>query len=114
MDDDDRCAPLRAFLERKPTDRFARYALALELAKLDRTDEALAELETLLAQHPTSGAGHYQRGQLLREAGRPEEARQAWEAGIAALAGVKDADARRSRAEITAALDALDDEDDDE
>jgi tetratricopeptide (TPR) repeat protein len=111
MDPDDRTAPLRAFLASKPTDRFARYALALELAKLGRRDEALAELDTLLAHHPTSGAGHYQRGLLLREVGRHPEARAAWEAGILALRGAADSEARRSLREIERELDALDDED---
>jgi Flp pilus assembly protein TadD len=113
MADDDRCAPLRAFLERKPADRFARYALAMELAKLDRLDEALAELETLLTQHPTSGAGHYQRGLLLEQAGRRAEARVAWQAGLDALAGLRDPEARRSYAEIRGALDQVGDDDDD-
>ncbi|MEZ4237383.1 MAG: tetratricopeptide repeat protein [Myxococcota bacterium] len=108
---DDRCAPLRAHLAAKPTDRFARYALALELAKLGRPDEALAELDTLLQHHPQSGAGHYQRGLILQAAGRREAAREAWEAGLAALSGVRDPEARRSHREIELALDALEDAD---
>lgn len=108
--DPDRIAPLRAFLDRKPADRFARYALALELAKVDRVDEALEELHTLLRDHPHSGAGHFQLGSLLRGAGRLGEAKSAWEAGLAALTGATDAEARRSVVEIRNALDALDDE----
>ena len=106
----DRIDNLRSFLAGRPDDRFARYSLALELHKAGKVEEALREMRELLRRHPTSGAGHYQHGQILLAAGRAEEARQAWTAGLAALQGVADAEARRSLGEIQAALDALDSE----
>ncbi len=105
-------AQLEAWLQQKPTDRFALYSLALQLKQAGRLVEAKARFEALLEAHPGSGAGHYQHGLLLSEQGRREEAKAAWEAGLAALSGLRDPDARRSRSEIQAALDALEDEDD--
>jgi tetratricopeptide (TPR) repeat protein len=97
----------RDWLAKKPDDRFARYGLALELKKAGRADEALIELRELLRRHPRSGAGHYQHGLLLQDLERTGEAREAWEAGLVALAGVDDPEARRSLREIEGALDAL-------
>ena len=101
---------LEAFLVTKPTDRFALYSLALELKRAGRLDEAQARFATLLEAHPASGAGHYQHGLLHAEQGQVERARTAWEAGLDALAGLTDPDARRSRSEIQGALDDLEDD----
>ena len=43
----DRIAFFREHLEKAPTDRFARYSLALELKKAGQLDAAEAELRTL-------------------------------------------------------------------
>ena len=103
----DRIALYRDYLQKKPTDRFAMYSLAFELKKAGRVAEAEAAFRALLAQHPDSGAGHLQLGTLLEEDGRDDEAQAAWEAGLAALQGLTDADALRSRGEIQTALDLL-------
>lgn len=97
----------RDWLAKKPDDRFARYSLALALKKAGEPDQALAELRELLRRHPQSGAGHYQHGLLLLELERRDEARAAWEEGLAALAGTTDPEAQRSLREIEGALDAL-------
>lgn len=103
----DRIETFRRWLVDKPGDRFAMYALALELKKAGRADEAVEAFEALLAAHPTSGAGHYQLGELFRELGDDERAAAAWRRGLEALRGAQDPEARRSRAEIQAALDLL-------
>jgi tetratricopeptide (TPR) repeat protein len=103
----DRVAYFEEHLSRRPDDRFARYSLALELKKAGRTDEAVAAFAELLRRHPHSGAGHYQLGLLWQERGDDDRAREAWEAGLAALAGVTDTEARRSVREIEGALAAL-------
>lgn len=105
----DRIGNLRSFLAGRPDDRFARYSLAIELHKAGQIEEALAEMAELLRRHPTSGAGHYQHGQILLAAGRPAEAREAWAAGLKLLDGARaDPEARRSIGEIERALDTLD------
>lgn len=103
----DRIEAFRALLDKKPDDRFALYSLAFELKKAGRADEALTAFAELLRRHPTSGAGHLQRGMLLQDLGREDDARRAWEEGLAALEGCDDAEARRSVGEIEAALDTL-------
>ena len=104
----DKIALFRDYLEKKPRDRFAMYSLAFELKQAGRSDEAEAAFRELLEAHPTSGAGHYQYGLLFAELDREDEARAAWEDGLQALAGVDDAEARRSIGEIEGALDDLD------
>jgi predicted Zn-dependent protease len=103
----DALTTFRDWLAKKPDDRFARYGLALELKKAGRPDEALAELRELLRRHPRSGAGHYQHGLLLLELDRVDDARAAWEAGLAALEGVSEPEAQRSAREIETALATL-------
>ena len=98
---------LRNYLEAKPTDRFALYSLALEHRKAGNVADAEAAFALLLAQHPQSGAGHYQLGLLYRDNGDFAQARVAWERGLAQLSTASDAEAARSRGEITRELDAL-------
>jgi predicted Zn-dependent protease len=108
----DRIATLRAWLADKPGDRFATYAHALELERSGDRTEAEALLRRLVAEHPASGAGHFRLGQLLAAAGRDDEALAAWRAGLEALAGRDEPDARRSVAEITRAIASHGDRDD--
>ena len=105
----DRIAFFRDHLADAPTDRFARYSLALELKKAGDPVEAEAQLRILLEHHPHSGAGHLQLGQLLEEQERLEDAQQAYEAGLEALAGLRDAEARKARSELQQAVDAVED-----
>jgi tetratricopeptide (TPR) repeat protein len=100
----DRIRTLRAWLDTRPGDRFALYALALELRKDGDDDAALTVFDTLLALHPGSGAGHFQRGRLLLDRGDVEAARRGWDAALEILAPYEDAEATRSRSEIRAAL----------
>ncbi len=104
----DRIAHFRGYLEAHPGDRFALYSLALELKKAGRIDEAQQAFDWLLAEHPTSGAGHYQHGLMWLDEGDEDAARAAWKAGLRALHGVNDPEARRSRSEIEGALADLD------
>lgn len=97
----------RAWLQKKPDDRLALYGLALELKKSGDLDAAERAFEDLLALHPTSGAGWFQYGQLYEEAGDEAQAIEVWRRGLTALAGLEDAEARRSRGEIEGALAAL-------
>jgi len=105
----ERIDALLAHLAKNPGDRFAMYSVALEYKKAGALDDAKVAFDELLREHPDSGAGHYQHGLLFAEAGDEDAARAAWEAGLAALAGLRTPDARRSRSEIQAALDELDD-----
>lgn len=97
----------RSWLAKKPGDRMALYGVAFELKKAGRVDEAREAFETLLAAHPTSGAGWFQFGQLLEKDGDEDGAVEVWARGLEALQGLEDANSVRSRGEIEGALDAL-------
>jgi len=105
----DRVAFFRDYVEKKPDDRFARYSLALELKKAGQLTEAEAELREVVRRHPTSGAAHLQLGQLLEEQDRLDDALAAFAAGLDALAGLHDADARKGQAELRLELEAVED-----
>ena len=99
----------RDYLMAHPNDRFARYSLALELKKAGDLTAAEVELQRLLVDHPRSGAGYLQLGQLLEEADRLEDALAVYDRGLAALGTSDDAEARRSEAEIRRAREAVED-----
>lgn len=75
---------LEEFVAANPNDAFARYGLALDCARSGETEAALEHLRKLISSHPDYVAGHQQLGQLLAQLGRSEEARAAFQAGIAA------------------------------
>jgi len=93
----------RSWLEKKPEDRLALYGLAFELKKAGESTRAAEAFEALLALHPHSGAGWFQYGSMYEDEDE-ERAIEVWRRGLAALADASGADARRSIAEIEAAL----------
>jgi tetratricopeptide (TPR) repeat protein len=97
----------RSWLAKKPDDRMALYGVAFELKKAGRVEEAIEAFETLLAKHPTSGAGWFQFGQLFEEDDEEDQALATWRRGLAALEGATDDNSVRSRAEIEGAIAAL-------
>ena len=104
-----RAQQFRDYLAKKPGDRFAMYSLALELKKA-HDPGAEAAFQALLAQHPHSGAGWYQYGELLREDEQFERAQTVWNDGLKQLSDANDVESRRSVSEIQGALDELEDE----
>lgn len=95
---------LEEFLAQDPSDSFSRYALALELDKEGRQDDALKELQLVLDRDPDYVAVYYQLGRLLALAGRSEEAREVYRRGIAIATTARD---QRTTEELRNALDAL-------
>jgi tetratricopeptide (TPR) repeat protein len=78
---------LQGFLNDDPDDVFTHYAIALEYAGMNRTEEALAVFRDILARDPSYIPAHQQLGLLLARLDRKEEAREAFERGIAAAGG---------------------------
>ncbi len=60
-----------------------RFGLANELLKLERWDEAVVELQTYLQQANDQGNAYGKLAQALERLGRTDEARAAYEQGIA-------------------------------
>jgi tetratricopeptide (TPR) repeat protein len=75
---------LEEFVAANPNDPFGRYGLALELARNGEYEAAIEQFQKLIEGNPSYVAGFQQLGQLLARIGRTEEARHAFQAGIAA------------------------------
>ena len=73
---------LRETLASKPDDTFARYALALELWKSERPEDAWEHFDYLLSRQPEYSATYYQAGTFLASQGCREEARRILTKGI--------------------------------
>ena len=98
----------RQFLEdallENPENTFARYGLALELAK-DEPASAWSHFEYLLLHQPEYSATYYQAGIFLINQGRLENARKVLAAGVEVTGRQGKQHAQR---ELQAALDELD------
>jgi predicted Zn-dependent protease len=78
----DKIAGLKGILAQDPNNSFARYGLAMELAKNGETAAALGEFDALLASDPGYTAGYFMAAQTLATAGRTAEAIERLKAGI--------------------------------
>lgn len=67
-----------------PANTAVRFGLANELLKQERFEEAASELQTYLQQADDQGAAYGKLAQALERLGRVDEARAAYEQGIAA------------------------------
>lgn len=97
----DRIAALEAFLQDDPDDPFTRFALAQEHRKAGHPDRALSFFEDLVRDHPAYVGTYYHLGALYAEMDRPDDARQAYRAGIAQATTAGD---YHARAELQSAL----------
>ena len=73
---------LRQILAVNPTDSFARYGLAMELAGSDDFNASLAEFATLLRDHPKYTPGYFMAAQTFARAGNPAQAKSHLRLGI--------------------------------
>jgi predicted Zn-dependent protease len=101
----DKLARLREILALDPKNSFARYGVAMELAKGGETAAALGEFDKLLANDPEYTAGYFMAAQTLAAAGRTPEAIERLRAGIGSAAR---SDNRHAVSEMQAMLDELD------
>jgi len=96
---------LEEFVAQDPNDSFSRYALALELEKEARPQDAVIQLREVIARDQDYVASYYHLGRLLTRSGCVDEARDVYRNGmnIASLAGDQ-----KAASEIKEALEALD------
>jgi Flp pilus assembly protein TadD len=80
---EERVRVLLASVEEEPEDPLGHYLLGTEYAALHRYDEAAASFRRAIEYKPDYTAAFRDLGKALREAGRIEEARSAFEAGLA-------------------------------
>ena len=95
---------LEEFVAQEPDDSFSRYALALELDKEGRQQEAVPQLEEVIARDSSYVAAYYHLGRLLTQTGLPDQARDIYRRGLVAANAAND---QRARSEIQQALEML-------
>jgi len=74
----------KKMLNEDPNNAAIRFGLSNELLKLERFEEASNELKTYLSQTDDQGNAYGKLAQALERLGRIEEAREAYQQGIAA------------------------------
>ena len=99
-----RLQTLKQMLAQDPGNSFARYGLAIELAKSGDLENAIAEFQALLAHDENYAAAYFHAGQALEKSGDLEQARAMYEKGIEVTTRKGDL---HTRAEIEAALNML-------
>lgn len=97
---------LRGMLDEDPDDAFTRYAYAMELRSLERTDEALAEFARLVDGAPDYVATYYQYARALQSRGRAAEAQAIVRRGIDVAAAQEDAHTQGELEDLLAELEA--------
>ncbi len=101
----DRIEYFEKYLDSKPNDEFARYALAMEYGKVGRNDEAIENYRRLIDLNPDNVPAYHQLGILLQKLERFEEAKARLEEGLAAASRTGNSHAK---SEIQALLDEID------
>lgn len=84
MVDESRIESLLRMAESRPRDPRARFGLALEYERAGRWEDVVAQLKAYLALADDEGNAYGRLARALRELGRDDEARAAYQQGIAA------------------------------
>ncbi len=95
---------LEEFVAADPNDSFSRYALALELEKEERADEAIAQLREVIVRDENYVATYYHLGRMLANAGKEEDALAIYKRGIDEATKAGD---QKTRNEIQEAIEML-------
>jgi predicted Zn-dependent protease len=77
-----RLEELKKYLLDDPKDTFLRYAMAMELFRLNFAKEALKEFKSLTEEEPDYLATYYQYGKLLEETGDLKSAIEIYTLGL--------------------------------
>lgn len=73
---------LQSLLDANPNDAFTRYAIAMELTKAGRHDDALEAYDEVIRRNPDYVPGYQMKAQLLMELDRHEDAEGVIKAGM--------------------------------
>ena len=95
---------LQNLLTQNPSDAFVRYGLAMEYKNSGQPEKAMEEFRQVIAANPDYNYAYFHGGQTLEAMGRMEEARDMYEAGVAAAGRTGDG---KAMAELQGALDIL-------
>lgn len=102
-----RVETLKKFIEARPNDPFPRYGLAQEFKNAGRFEEARAEFDVLMREHPDYTATYLHAGNVLLQLGERAEARAVFERGVEVCRRRGDGHAM---SELAGALSSLGDE----
>ena len=95
---------LLELLRQDPADSFARYAVAMEYAKLARPDDALAEFRELLRRNPDYVAAYFMAGRTCEQKSDLDSAKDFYRHGIATAQKIGDTHAAGEIADALAAI----------
>lgn len=95
---------LEEFLAQDPNDSFSRYALALELEKEGKEQEAAEQFREVIARDPDYVAAYHQLGRVLARNGNVDEAREAYRRGVDVAIAAND---QRARSEMQEELEMI-------
>ena len=91
---------LEELLKSDPDDVFLQYALAMEFVSAGDADEGLARLAQVNDQHPKYVAAFFQRGQVLADQGKTDEARDILTRGVEVARQAGDTHAEREMSDF--------------
>ena len=77
-----RMEQLERLLAAEPDDAFLNFALAMELAKIERLEDAVARFERAIEMDAAYCAAYYQKAKTLLQANQTDQARRAIADGI--------------------------------
>lgn len=86
----DRIEKIKEFLQSTPNDSFLNHALALEYIKIGKLEEARELFEKILKNEPQYVGSYYHLGRTLEKTGKPKEALEVYEKGMAECKKVGD------------------------
>ena len=89
-----RIEKIQQMLTNEPNDVFLNFSLAMELAKLERTEESLTQFDRVLEIDANYIAAYFHKGKTLAAQGDDDRAREVLTAGIAKAAEVGDSHAK--------------------
>jgi len=95
---------LQKLLASEPADLFLNFALAMELSKLGRTDESLAQFDRVIALNEHYAAAYFQKAKTQLAAGDHHSAKATLELGIERAKSGGDQHAADEMSELLAAL----------
>ncbi len=102
--EEDRISQLQAILAENPTDKMARYALAMELLNGGQNESAMLELRKVLSHDPGYVPAYQMLAQAMMRKGLSVEAKEVLDRGIQAAAASGNQHAQR---EMLGMLDEL-------
>ena len=99
-----RLQQLEKLLAVEPNDAFLNFGRAMELAKLERYDESLAQFEKTLQIDPTYIAAHFHKGKTFITKGDIDGAKRELAVGIDRAAACSELHAKAEMEELLATL----------